>query len=220
MLAITALAIAFGVLDPLQTAVPGYTSALENHIEGSKSISKQLQSLSGEHANTLVPPEAAAGLTGQAKARRRCPFTADDAPDFTGIVAWLNTPGDMPLTLAELKGKIVLVDFWTYSCINCQRSLPHVEAWYKDYKADGLVVVGVHTPEFAFEHVVSNVSSAAASLGVDYPVARRRQLRDLERLRQPVLAGRVPDRPDRRGAGLRLRRGPLRRRRRPTSASC
>jgi thiol-disulfide isomerase/thioredoxin len=93
------------------------------------------------------------------------------APNFTGIVSWFNTPGDSPLTLAQLKGKVVLVDFWTYSCINCQRSLPHVEGWYKDYEKDGLVVVGVSTPEFAFEHVVSNVRSAASQLGIDYPVA-------------------------------------------------
>ena len=66
---------------------------------------------------------------------------------------------------------MVLVDFWTYSCINCQRALPHVEGWYNDYKNDGLVVVGVSAPEFAFEHVVSNVESAAGSLGIDYPVA-------------------------------------------------
>ena len=66
---------------------------------------------------------------------------------------------------------MVLVDFWTYSCINCQRSLPHVEAWYNDYKKYGFVVVGVHTPEFAFEHVLGNVRSATRSLGVDYPVA-------------------------------------------------
>jgi thiol-disulfide isomerase/thioredoxin len=66
---------------------------------------------------------------------------------------------------------VVLVDFWTYSCINCQRALPHVEGWYNDYKNDGLVVVGVSSPEFAFEHVVSNVESAAGSLGIDYPVA-------------------------------------------------
>ena len=65
----------------------------------------------------------------------------------------------------------MLVDFWTYSCINCQRALPHVEGWYNDYKKDGLVVVGVSSPEFAFEHVVSNVESAAGSLGIDYPVA-------------------------------------------------
>jgi thiol-disulfide isomerase/thioredoxin len=88
-----------------------------------------------------------------------------------GIVSWLNTPGDQPLNLAQLRGKVVLIDFWTYSCINCQRSLPHVEGWYNDYKKDGLVVVGVHTPEFAFEHVVSNVRSEAGTLGVDYPIA-------------------------------------------------
>ena len=93
------------------------------------------------------------------------------APNFAGIVAWLNTPGDRPLTMAELRGKVVLIDFWTYSCINCHRALPHVEAWYKDYKNYGFVVVGVHTPEFAFEHVLSNVRAAARSLGVDYPVA-------------------------------------------------
>ena len=93
------------------------------------------------------------------------------APNFTGITAWLNTPGGQPLSLAQLRGKVVLVDFWTYSCINCQRTLPHVEAWYKDYAKDGFVVVGVHTPEFNFEHVVSNVKSESACLGVKYPVA-------------------------------------------------
>jgi len=70
-----------------------------------------------------------------------------------------------------LAGKVVLVDFWTYSCINCQRTLPHVESWYSEYAKDGFVVVGVHTPEFAFEHVVSNVRAQAAALGVRYPVA-------------------------------------------------
>ena len=100
----------------------------------------------------------------------RCP-TSGPAPNFTGITQWLNTPGDKPLTLAGLRGKVVLIDFWTYSCINCQRSLPHVEAWASTYKKDGLVVVGVHTPEFPFEHVVSNVKAAAAQLGVTYPIA-------------------------------------------------
>ena len=73
--------------------------------------------------------------------------------------------------MRSLRGKVVLVDFWTYSCINCQRSLPHVEAWYSRYHADGLDVIGVHTPEFAFEHVVSNIISAAHQLGVRYPIA-------------------------------------------------
>ena len=166
VLAVTTLAIAFGLLDPLQRSVPGYTSALEDHIESSGSIAKQLQQLSGEHANTFVKkssdPTAAktASLPDLGK-----------APEFTGIVSWLNTPGNKPLTLTQLKGKVVLVDFWTYSCINCQRSLPHVEGWYSDYKKEGLVVVGVSTPEFAFEHVVSNVQSAAGSLGIHYPIA-------------------------------------------------
>ena len=65
----------------------------------------------------------------------------------------------------------MLIDFWTYSCINCQRTLPHVEAWYRDYQKDGFVVIGVHTPEFAFEHVTSNIASQAHALGVKYPIA-------------------------------------------------
>jgi cytochrome c biogenesis protein CcdA/thiol-disulfide isomerase/thioredoxin len=89
-------------------------------------------------------------------------------PDFTGISEWVNSP---PLTLKELRGKVVLIDFWTYSCINCLRTLPHVEAWDRMYRKDGLVIVGVHTPEFAFESVPSNVRSAVKRLGVRYPVA-------------------------------------------------
>ena len=166
VLAVTTLAIAFGLLDPLQRAVPGYTSALENHIESNTAISNQLHSLSGEKANTLASKQAAAKKADTAGLPRLA-----KAPNFTGISTWLNTANNQPLTLAQLKGKVVLVDFWTYSCINCQRSLPHVEAWYSDYKKDGLVVVGVHTPEFAFEHVVSNVRSAAGNLGVHYPIA-------------------------------------------------
>ena len=90
------------------------------------------------------------------------------APNFTGISAWINSK---PLTTHELRGKVVLVDFWTYSCINCLRTLPHLEKWYRAYRKDGLVIVGVHTPEFAFEHVVSNVRKATKDLGVRYPVA-------------------------------------------------
>jgi cytochrome c biogenesis protein CcdA/peroxiredoxin len=90
------------------------------------------------------------------------------APNFAGIDEWLNSK---PLTMQELRGKVVLIDFWTYSCINCLRTLPHVEAWYRMYRKDGLVVVGVHTPEFAFEHVPSNVRAAVKRLGVRYPVA-------------------------------------------------
>jgi thiol-disulfide isomerase/thioredoxin len=93
------------------------------------------------------------------------------APNFTDVTTWLNTPQDKPLTMKALRGKVVIVDFWTYSCINCQRSLPHVEAWYKRYAPYGLEIVGVHTPEFAFEHVISNIKTQATSLGVKYPIA-------------------------------------------------
>jgi cytochrome c biogenesis protein CcdA/thiol-disulfide isomerase/thioredoxin len=178
VLAVTTLALAFGLLDPLQRDVPGYTSALEDHLESSGSITKQLHALDGEKENQFVKKAASASkkaATASKKAATMAKMATlpelGKAPDFTGIVSWFNTPGDKPLSLAQLKGKVVLVDFWTYSCINCQRSLPHVEGWYKEYKDDGLVVVGVSTPEFAFEHVISNVRSAAENLGIDYPVA-------------------------------------------------
>lgn len=91
------------------------------------------------------------------------------APEFTGINNWLN--GD-PQTMASLKGKVVLVDFWTYSCINCIRTLPHVTEWYDKYKDQGFVVIGVHTPEFAFEKEAGNVSKAISQFNIHYPVAQ------------------------------------------------
>ena len=90
------------------------------------------------------------------------------APNFVGISAWINSA---PLGLSQLKGKIVLVDFWTYSCINCIREIPYLNAWYAKYGEDGLVIVGVHTPEFQFERNYSNVLAAVRSMGIKYPVA-------------------------------------------------
>jgi cytochrome c biogenesis protein CcdA/thiol-disulfide isomerase/thioredoxin len=89
-------------------------------------------------------------------------------PALDGATSWLNSP---PLTRASLRGKVVLIDFWTYSCINCLRSLPYVSGWYQKYKDHGLVVIGVHAPEFAFEKDVGNVRQAVHDLGVTYPVA-------------------------------------------------
>ena len=89
-------------------------------------------------------------------------------PPLNGAVEWLNSP---PLTAQDLRGKVVLIDFWTYSCINCLRSLPYVKAWAQKYKDQGLVVIGVHAPEFAFERNIDNVKKATRDLGVDYPVA-------------------------------------------------
>ncbi|MEB3286655.1 MAG: cytochrome c biogenesis protein DipZ [Vampirovibrionales bacterium] len=90
------------------------------------------------------------------------------APEFKGISAWINSK---PLTMAQLKGKVVLVDFWTYSCVNCIRTLPHITAWDKKYRGKGLVIVGVHSPEFEFEKKLSNVQMAVKKYGIQYPVA-------------------------------------------------
>jgi cytochrome c biogenesis protein CcdA/thiol-disulfide isomerase/thioredoxin len=89
-------------------------------------------------------------------------------PDLSGATAWINSP---PLTPASLHGKVVLVDFWTYSCINCLRTLPYIKSWYDKYKDSGLVIIGVHTPEFPFEKDEANVRKAVRDLGILYPVA-------------------------------------------------
>ena len=107
-------------------------------------------------------------------------------PSLSGAVAWLNSP---PLTAEGLKGKVVLVDFWTYSCINCLRAIPYVRAWAEKYKDQGLVVIGVHAPEFAFEKNVDNVKKAVADLKIDLSGRDRQRLCDLARLQQSILAG-------------------------------
>jgi cytochrome c biogenesis protein CcdA/thiol-disulfide isomerase/thioredoxin len=131
--------------------VPGYTRALQG-LEESASAHSRLDRLLGK--------------PGSVTEERLEDF--GPAPDFQGISLWLNSK---PLTLAQLEGKVVLIDFWTYSCINCLRTLPHVRGWWETYRGAGLVVIGVHTPEFAFERVPGNVRSAVAELGIEYPVA-------------------------------------------------
>jgi len=97
---------------------------------------------------------------------------AATAPEFTGIDKWLNSE---PLTMRQLRGKVVLIDFWTYTCINCVRTLPHVKSWYDKYKDQGLVVVGVHTPEYPFERSTDNVKTAIKRFAITYPVAQDNQ---------------------------------------------
>ncbi|MGH3733859.1 MAG: cytochrome c biogenesis protein DipZ [Acidimicrobiales bacterium] len=164
VLIVMAVAIWANVFNSLQTDVPGYTNALQQRVEGSSSVRKQLEALKGSGP---VFDGALSSCTPGDPDLQKC----GKASNFADVTAWLNTPGGKPLSIQGLRGKVVLVDFWTYSCINCQRSLPHVEAWYNRYKKYGLVVVGVHTPEFGFEHVVSNVRAMSKTLGVDYPVA-------------------------------------------------
>jgi len=175
VLVAVAAAIGLNLTDGLQRNVPGYTAALQNLVEGNQGATDQLRRLA---AGATGGPGAAVGSGGPAaEADRSCaegvptPVNCGAAPELTGLTGWLNTPGNQPLSLASLRGKVVLIDFWTYSCINCQRTLPHLEAWYRAYHDAGLEIIGVHTPEFAFEHVPSNVAEQARALGVAYPVA-------------------------------------------------
>ena len=117
--------------------------------------------------NALGPQKPAAGVVNAASSQT---VLADEGamPELNGAIAWLNSA---PLTRESLRGKVVLIDFWTYSCINCLRALPYVEAWSEKYKDAGLIVIGVHTPEFAFEKEQSNVQRAVRDLKVSYPVA-------------------------------------------------
>ena len=94
------------------------------------------------------------------------------APEFAETQRWFNTPGGRPLTLASLRGRVVLVDFWTYTCINCIRTLPYLKAWDSTYRPLGLTIVGVHTPEFSFEHEAGNVANAIGQFGLRYPVVQ------------------------------------------------
>ena len=91
------------------------------------------------------------------------------APEITGVTKWLNSE---PLRMADLRGKVVLVDFWTHGCINCVRTLPYVTKLYEKYRNKGLVIIGVHTPEFAFERSTANVAAAIKRHGIEYPVAQ------------------------------------------------
>jgi thiol-disulfide isomerase/thioredoxin len=112
--------------------------------------------LSGEIARDQTAPFAVAAIQ-------------NAAPNFAGISKWFNSA---PLNMTDLRGKVVLVDFWTYGCVNCVNTLPHVTELYAKYRDRGLVVVGVHTPEFPFERSASNVQAALKRHGITYPVAQ------------------------------------------------
>jgi cytochrome c biogenesis protein CcdA/thiol-disulfide isomerase/thioredoxin len=148
-----AILMALGLDTRLQTKVPGYTQALQG-LEESAAAAARLDD-----------------LVDAKPARARETAALEDfglAPEFAGISTWINSE---PLTLEQLRGKVVLVDFWTYSCVNCLRTLPFLERWDAAYRSRGLVIVGVHTPEFAFERDPSNVRQAVEQLGIEYPVA-------------------------------------------------
>ena len=93
------------------------------------------------------------------------------APELVGITQWLNAESNQPPGLSALRGRVVLVDFWTCSCINCKRDAPYLNAWYERYRDQGLLIIGVHTPEFRFEQKPENVQAAIREYGIQYPVA-------------------------------------------------
>jgi cytochrome c biogenesis protein CcdA/thiol-disulfide isomerase/thioredoxin len=161
VLAASAFALVFDLDTRLQTWLPNWTQFLQDHTEASAAGQNAYKH--GQNVTDKKPVMHARTLSGLKDYGR--------APGFTGIQTWLNTPGARALTLRQLRGKVVLVDFWTYSCINCLRTLPYLKSWYATYAKDGFVIVGVHTPEFAFEHDVANVRQATHEYGVRYPVA-------------------------------------------------
>ncbi len=141
---------------------PSYGNFLSK-IENNEKVEKELSALRGENKNetkntvvALAPSESLPDL--------------GPAPEFAGIAQWLNAPA--PLSMEQLRGKVVLIDFWTYSCVNCVRTLPHVIGWYEKYKDKNFVVIGVHTPEFAFEKETQNVRNALGQFKINYPVAQ------------------------------------------------
>jgi cytochrome c biogenesis protein CcdA/thiol-disulfide isomerase/thioredoxin len=157
LIAVVAVGLVLHLDDHLATLTPGYTSFLQRKIEDNGTAKRELAKVrGGGTALAATKPAKPGGLPDYGV-----------APALHAGGSWINSK---PLALSELRGKVVLVDFWTYSCINCLRTLPHLKSWYATYHKDGFVIVGVHTPEFAFEHVTSNVRAAVKRLGITYPV--------------------------------------------------
>lgn len=169
VLLLTAIVLATNVAEPLQRLVPAALDEIQQRVENNDGVHEQLDALAGRDG---APTATAGQLTFDECAQQASDQLANCGParGFTGIDTWLNTDG-APLSLDDLKGQVVLVDFWTYSCINCQRTFPYLTAWDERYRDEGLTIVGVHSPEFSFEKVVSNVEDAANRYGIDYPIA-------------------------------------------------
>jgi cytochrome c biogenesis protein CcdA/thiol-disulfide isomerase/thioredoxin len=157
VIALVALGLVFHLDDRLAQLTPGYTTFLQDKIEQSSSAQRELAKVRG--GGEVLTAKRTSGALPDYGA----------APQLHPDGAWINSK---PLTIGQLHGKVVLIDFWTYSCINCLRTLPHLKAWDAAYRKQGLVIVGVHTPEFAFEHVTSNVRAAVKRLGIRYPVVQ------------------------------------------------
>lgn len=161
-----AVALAFNITDVIQRSLPSYTSGLEKKVAENKTVQGVLAPALGQGGQDLAKcTPGAADLA-----------SCGAAPEFTGTQKWFNTPGGKPATIGGLKGKVVLVDFWAYSCINCQRATPHLLAWDKAYRSLGLEIVGIHSPEFAFEKSAGNLESAIRKERIGYPVGQDNNL--------------------------------------------
>jgi cytochrome c biogenesis protein CcdA/thiol-disulfide isomerase/thioredoxin len=162
------------------TSLPAVLVDPTRSLENSSAVQKRLASLRPTSRFVTAQKEASVRPVSTAAEREvaipgvKTPSLADlgTAPDFTDTEDWFNTPGGRPLSLSELRGHVVLVDFWTYTCINCLRTLPFLEGLYAQYHRYGLDIVGVETPEFTFEQEASNVRQAIASDGIKYPVVQ------------------------------------------------
>jgi cytochrome c biogenesis protein CcdA/thiol-disulfide isomerase/thioredoxin len=145
-------------------------------LEKSHAVESRIPELSGHgakfQASATAPSEPHSASQAKLLADAHGLKDLGPAPEFTETQDWFNTPGGKPLSLAELHGQVVLVDFWTYTCINCIRTLPYLKAWDAAYRHDGLEIVGVETPEFAFEHDAGNVAHAIDQFGIRYPVVQ------------------------------------------------
>jgi cytochrome c biogenesis protein CcdA/thiol-disulfide isomerase/thioredoxin len=179
---VTALAIVVGVDVDFDQYVAEHIPNvnLTAGLEKSKAVESRLPEITGHTAKfatgakTPTAPRNASDTLLLADARKL--ENKGPAPEFADTEDWFNTPGNRPLSLTGLRGKVVLVDFWTYTCINCIRTLPYLKAWDADYRKDGLTVVGVETPEFAFEHEASNVKGAIDQFGLHYPVVQDNEM--------------------------------------------
>ncbi|MEP6560944.1 MAG: redoxin domain-containing protein, partial [Nakamurella sp.] len=169
-----AVALTFNVTEGLQRWAPAYTASIQDAVEGNGAAQLALQEVAPSAAATNTSAESPAPpVSGPVQT---CRLAAENlancgpASDLVGIDTWINTPDGAPVSMSGLKGKVVLVDFWTFACINCQHVLPSVTGWYDNYHGAGLEVIGVHTPEFAFEHDPDNVREAVIKESIHYPV--------------------------------------------------
>jgi len=154
-----AVGIAFNAPQAIQRLLPDYTSALQEGL-GTDEVAEKLDLgglVTDENEDLDLCSNGATEL-------ERC----GTAPELRGLTGWINSE---PVTLEQLRGQVVLVDFWAYSCINCQRSIPHIVAWDEAYRDAGLTVIGIHSPEYAFEKEQRNVEAGARDFGIEYPVA-------------------------------------------------